>query len=242
MGARKSSPALKAYKPSQPGDTFARLTLFEHLGYRLNTQGRYLPIWRCLCSCGGTVVVDVHKLRSGNTKSCGCLKKEKAAANGRDKCFRHGMTATPTWNSWSAMLKRCNKPGNHAYADYGGRGVIVCSRWDPAKGGSFENFLSDMGERPYGKSLDKDIRGNGLLYSPETCCWATPKEQCRHRRNTVYGLSGGVELKTHQVAYIAGISETTAYDRIRRGVTGAQLLAPVTRKRVKSGQQLELVA
>ena len=76
------------------------------------------------------------------------------------------------------MLDRCRRNPNHRdYKWYAGKGVKVCDRWDPAKGGSFENFLADMGERPDGKSLDKDRLGDGMLYSPETCCWLTPKEQ-----------------------------------------------------------------
>ena len=124
------------------------------------------------------------------------------------------------------MIARCNTPTHHAYSFYGGRGVVVCDRWDPAKGGSFENFLSDMGERPEGMSIDKDIKGDGMLYSKETCCWATPSEQARHRKNTAYGVSGGALLRTDQIAEIAGITLAAAQGRIRRGLADARLLAP----------------
>jgi hypothetical protein len=82
------------------------------------------------------------------------------------------------------MLRRCKDPKNKDYHNYGGRGVTVCQRWDPQAGGSFENFLSDLGERPEGTTLDKDkLGGIGcLIYSPETCSWLTPKEQAAHTR------------------------------------------------------------
>lgn len=227
----------------QEGDRFNRLTVFELLGYRLNSRNRRVRMWRCLCDCGASVVAyDLH-LKSGNTKSCGCLRREKAANNGTRT---HQMTGSRTYASWRAMLNRCNHLSHTHFDSYGGRGVTVCDRWDPAKGGSFENFYADMGERPEGKTLDKDIRGDGLLYSPEACCWATPKEQAQHRRNTAYGLVGGALLRVDQVAELAGISTAAAGHRIHRGFTGAQLLAPASRNGIAArkstlNRQLELV-
>lgn len=228
----------------QEGDRFNRLTVFELLGFRRNNQNRNMRMWRCLCDCGTSVVVYDQHLKKGNTKSCGCLKREKAANNA---IRTHQMTGTRTYSSWLAMLKRCNYPNHIHFDKYGGRGVTVCDRWDPAKGGSFENFYADMGERPDGKSLDKDIRGDGMLYSPETCCWATQKEQARHRSNTLYGrLDNGILLRSDQIAEFAGISLGTAASRVRRGLTGAQLLAPASRNGITArkstvNRQLELV-
>lgn len=33
--------------------------------------------WRCVCECGKAVTVSVMHLRSGHTKSCGCLKTSR---------------------------------------------------------------------------------------------------------------------------------------------------------------------
>lgn len=137
--------------------------------------------WLCRCICGEVKIIDGGSLRDGRIKSCGCARLEVLRAGLKP---RHGKYRTPTWNSWQAMLRRCYTPTNSDFHIYGGHGVVVCDRWNPAKGGSFENFLADMGERPEGKTLDKDKLGDGMLYSPETCCWLTPKEQARfmHKR------------------------------------------------------------
>ena len=211
---------------SYEGEKFNRLTAFEYLGRKRFPGGQSRRMWRFLCDCGGSVVIPLEAAKSGNTKSCGCHKREvlRSGKNGT----RHGLTGTPTWNSWQAMLHRCTRPTHHAYPAYGGRGVTVCDRWDPAKGGSFENFLADMGERPAGKSLDKDQLGDGMLYSPETCCWATPTEQARHRKNTAYAQVGGALIRADQLAEIAGISLSAAQQRIHRGLSAEQLFAPAS--------------
>lgn len=38
--------------------------------------------WLCLCNCGIEKIIKSEELKSGGTKSCGCLKKEKNSENG----------------------------------------------------------------------------------------------------------------------------------------------------------------
>jgi hypothetical protein len=82
--------------------------------------------------------------------------------------------------SWMAMLQRCRDPRRKRYADWGGRGITVCARWDPEHGGSFANFLADMGERPEGTTLDRIDPDGG--YTPGNRRWANAKTQRANQR------------------------------------------------------------
>lgn len=91
--------------------------------------------------------------------------------------YLHGKP-TPTYVTWQSMRQRCNNPYAASYSAYGGRGIKVCPEWDS----SFPKFLSDMGKRPEGCTLDRiDVNGD---YCKSNCRWATVKEQALNMRVT----------------------------------------------------------
>ena len=51
------------------GQRFGRLTVLAPA----ERVGQYTA-WLCRCDCGREAVVTTRRLRSGNTRSCGCLK------------------------------------------------------------------------------------------------------------------------------------------------------------------------
>jgi hypothetical protein len=171
-------------------------------------------IWLCQCDCGNQTEVHGHDLRSGKTKSCGCLNKEMQATRFRthDKCY------TSEYRIWSGIKTRCYNAKNHGFYNYGGRGITMCDRWLNGNGNKsgFECFLDDVGERKT-SNLSIERRNNDGNYCKENCMWATPLEQGRNKRNNVlYTING--ETKTApewERAY--GLSKDLIRARMKKG-------------------------
>lgn len=100
------------------------------------------------------------------------------------------------------MRQRCYDPSYKYYADYGGRGIKVCDRWN----NSLYAFVFDMGPKPSKKhTLDRiDVNGD---YTPENCRWATPTEQNLNMRVRKDNHSGhtGVKLEKRTGRWVARI-------------------------------------
>ena len=97
------------------GQRFGRLTVKGFSQKDRHNKGH----WVCLCDCGNVVDVETHQLKSGKTKSCGCLKSEKT----RERVKTHGDTGSRLYWVWAAIIQRCTNPANAAYNNYGGRGL-----------------------------------------------------------------------------------------------------------------------
>lgn len=149
------------------GKKFGRLTALSVIGRH---QSRAL-LWKCRCDCGVVVEVPSNKLKLGHTRSCGCLQLDGVSTLN----LTHGMSHTPTYSTWLAMWARCTNPRALNYPNYGGRGISVCRRWE-----SFENFFTDMGEKPEGLSIERVDNDAG--YNPKNCIWADRLTQNRNQR------------------------------------------------------------
>jgi hypothetical protein len=161
--------------------------------------------WLCRCDCGGTSTPSTRALITGNSKSCGCARRNAIGASRRT----HGRSRTPEYRNWCAMKERCYSPAHKNYDLYGGRGIRVCDRWVD----SFENFLADMGERPFPRATVERIDTDGH-YAPGNCKWETQKEQCRNKRNNHNLTVDGETLTISQWSERHGVGQRQIRKRI----------------------------
>ena len=159
--------------------------------------------WLCVCDCGNFAVRRGSSIRRGDVQSCGCLVYEQIAKTGR-RARTHGLSKTPIYRAWGAMIRRCYRSSEPCYDRYGGRGITVCDEWRV----SFEAFHRDMGDRSDGMQLDR-IDNDGP-YAPWNCRWATPKQNMSNRRVTIKILHQGAEVP---IGILAG-SDPAAYRRL----------------------------
>lgn len=106
------------------------------------------------------------------------------------------------------MRNRCQDPINNSYADYGGRGIKVCARWE-----SFEDFYADMGPRPTADHQINRVDNDGD-YSADNCAWVTRIENCNNRRNTVKIEWRGEALTVPDWARQTGLSKFAIWQRL----------------------------
>lgn len=178
---------------------YGRFVKIEETG----KSGRQGKIWRCHCQCGTVIEARASSVRSGSSKSCGCLQRDRTSERHKKHGYAGHVGRKSEYMTWQSMVQRCHNPNDKAFKNYGGRGIAVCSRWR-----SFENFIEDMGNRP-GNQYTIERINNDDDYNPENCRWATRKEQSRNTRQCVpVRRSDGVEYAT-----IAEAAENNGVDR-----------------------------
>ncbi len=141
-----------------------------------SSKTKRVAVFECGCGIRFAGRVDVRPV------SCGCKKKQnqsEAAKRRPASRTTHGKFGTKAYRVWDSMIQRCCNKRNSAYPDYGGRGITVCNQWR----NSFELFYADMGDPPYGMTIDR--KDNEAGYSKDNCRWATAKTQSRNRRSTI---------------------------------------------------------
>lgn len=119
-------------------------------------------------------------------------------------------------------MSRCYNKMDKNYKNYGGRGIVVCDRWRT----SFQAFLSDMGERPAGHSLDR--KDNSVGYEPKNCRWATRTQQNRNKRTNCVIEFNGEKLCVSEWAERFCIRDDTLRVRLKHRSIEKALMTPTT--------------
>lgn len=175
------------------GKKFGRLTVIGKTGDK--TTSGY--VWSCRCECGSIKNVPSEYLSSGDTKSCGCLRREITS----NAFTTHGRTGTREYRVWKGMIQRCSNENMNNFQHYGGRGIGVCERWRT----SFENFYADMGPS---NGLTLERRENGQDYGPDNCYWANGTVQNFNRNMRINNTTGvtGVSFDSRLGKYHATLA------------------------------------
>ena len=187
------------------GRRFGRLTVvdFDHKDNRNKTY------WLCECDCleHNRIAVYSHNLKSGQTRSCGCLARERAVETNTT----HGLSKTRIHHIWQNMLQRCENKNNKDYPRYGSRGISVCDEWH-----RFEDFNNWSMNNGYDDTLTidrMDVRGN---YCPKNCRWTDLITQENNKRNNHLITYAGTTHTVAEWSRILNVNYQSLYGRIKR--------------------------
>lgn len=187
------------------------LVFIKHIG-----KGK----WVCRCDCGKLFIAnmsDVMKKKCG-TRSCGCMKGDIISRKNSTKRSKN----IRLYKIYDSMKQRCSNPNNHAYKDYGGRGITVCVDWRK----SYDSFYEWALSNGYDDTLTIeriDVNGD---YEPSNCKWATRKEQGSNRRNSLKFEINGRKMTVKEISKSYNICETALYYRIQSGYSVNELIKP----------------
>lgn len=203
------------------GKRFGRLIVLQKSATLL--YGKQVA-WNCSCDCGNEKIAITSSLKSGGTKSCGCLGRETKPPIR----IKHGMSGYSGIKTWEGMMRRCFNPKDKDYCYYGGRGITVCDRWRDVR-----NFAADMGEKPSGCSLDRIDYNKD--YCPENCRWATAFQQAANKRSNLLIEHEGRVLHLTEWCRRLNMKVSTVKNRLNAGMDPSLALTMPSRRQSKSG-------
>ena len=120
--------------------------------------------WDCQCDCGNQFTARASHLKSGNTRSCGCIFKEQP--NATKHGFRSNGEFDLTYNAWGNLMKQQNH----------------CPEWN-----DFSKFLRSVGVKPSAEHYlsRKDFREQ---HGPTNTYWRNIDEDRAQRELTYADL------------------------------------------------------
>lgn len=193
------------------GDKIRDCIFIEDVEPHIHPSGEKRRRSKFICKCGKEFITFLTYIKTGQSRSCGCANREWTRIRPSKTRSTFGFWGTPEYSAWNALINRCYNPKDKRYNIYGAKGITVCEAWR----NSFMEFLNDMGKRPSAEhSIDRvDPAGN---YCKDNCRWATDKEQCRNRTNSIHVTYNNETKALSEWAEVVGIQYKVLYQRIHR--------------------------
>lgn len=214
------------------GSTFGKLIVLKDTGERVG-KGQRIMLCQCQCSSKSIIKARMDKLKSGHTKSCGCLKREVASVLGSNS-KTHGAcesryidgSSQLDYVIWSSIKTRCYNKKAINYKNYGKRGIKMFKEWK-YKFESFSKYIRTLDNCPHEMLLTR-ARGKRLKvsidrinvdknYEPGNIKWSTAKEQANNRSNNkIVTIKGEFLTLAQAVDKYSIVSYSVVRDRVSK--------------------------
>lgn len=203
------------------GSKFNHLTIIEEAGWLAYTTQR-TKLVKAQCDCGVYVIRPLNRIKTGNTKSCGCISLRAKYSSITNK----GSDYKRINNMYNHMNSRCYDINNNRFYRYGGRGIVVCEEWR----NDFQAFYYWAVNNGYNKGLQIDRVNNNGNYCPENCRFVTASANSRNTSRNKNIEINGVTKPLVEWSEISGIKQETLGRRVKKGWPQDKLLMPVDTK------------
>lgn len=189
----------------------SKWTVLQFDGTIKTSIGRNAVAVLCKCECGTIKRTNLSEIKQLRSKSCGCARIGKFTRR------KYSIVNHDIYIAYKTMINRCYNEKTKIYQTYGAKGVVVCDEWRD----NYEAFLHWALSNGWSKGLqlDKDIKGDGKLYSPETCSWVTAMENMSYRSVSVKYEYNGQYLTLGQICKPLNLDRRKVYNRIKSGKT-----------------------
>lgn len=157
------------------GKRFDRLVALKDIGMirRKQSSPKKTHFFLFKCDCGKQKEISISDVINGKIHSCGCLKHEqninhKGRVEGNPK---HGDCHKRIYQIYHNIKGKCYNKNNNRYANFGGRGIVMCDEWKndyiAFREWSYKNgYDPEVNNSLCRKDLDKN-------FSPENCFFST---------------------------------------------------------------------
>ena len=162
--------------------------------------------WLCQCECGKKKTICTANLKSGHSKSCGCLNREA-------KYKTHEKTNTRIYGIYNGIKTRCYNKNMNMYKYYGGRGIKMCDEWK----NNFESFYQWSINNGYRDELTIDRIDVNKNYEPNNCRWIPMNEQHYNRTDNVYYIINNQKKCLAELCKEYNMPYQTVRKRLERG-------------------------